>query len=449
MVDALRIDATKIEMRNADNEIVYSTDLNTINLVPQSELAGSVSVNFPSFTRDSALYLYSRGSREGNGGAPFAESCATYAHIPAQEWGPGRANNLSRSLLGSLPSGADYVDVQVRLTQTNAPENFLGFPLVKSVAEGQWISLADNCCILEQKGAVKRMIAFEVIDGQVYLSRFQSAAAQAVAFIEAKTDLSVSYTPADPPFPETVFWQHGQGDSLPCSTSLTHDMSSDWTVEYKIIPGNIGVSPAGNRLIVMPVDVRPSDVNSSTHTITGVNFGPEAADRKIVFAVAARRNTTSGARDISSVTIGGVSATLVQKTDLFNGTIGANVCVGMYIASVPTGTSGTITVVYTAAMPISRVYVFAIYNSLSATPIDTDSTLGTGAITLSAAPGGYTIAVADASTINGLDEIYVLAPYGNISDPAPNAPAGLAYNETSSIALDCPINRALVVATFS
>lgn len=215
---------------------VFSTARKAANLIPEAELSGAVTLPFPNFLPAPAAYYYSAGSREGNGGAPFAESCATYARIARQEWGPGKTNNIVRVSLGAVPSGADHLDVQINVAQTVAPGTLMG-TVIQKVVENQWMSLSDNFVILEDGGWLKRGLFFEIIDGQVYVSRYQSAADQIIALIETKTNLNVFWRPANPPFPEEVFWAYGPNNRNPCSQSFTVHLASTWDVTYQITPG--------------------------------------------------------------------------------------------------------------------------------------------------------------------------------------------------------------------
>jgi len=215
---------------------VFDTARKAANLIPDAALSGTVSLPFPNFLAGTPIYRYSGGSRNGNGKAPFAESCATYGTIARQEWGPGKANNIARIGLGAVPSGVDHLDVQVRLAQTAAPGTLMGYTIQK-IGQNQWMSLSDNFAVLEDGGWLKRGIHFEIIGNQAYVSRYQSAAEQAVRHLETKTNLNVFYTEANPPFPETVYWAFRPGDNGACSTAFTPNLASTWSLTYVVTPG--------------------------------------------------------------------------------------------------------------------------------------------------------------------------------------------------------------------
>lgn len=93
----------------------------------------------------------------------------------------------------------------------------------------------------------------------------------------------------------------------------------------------------------------------STYTFAAQNLGTAAADRCIIVAVHAR-DTGTGAKTISSVTVNGVAAVIAVQNQAAstNSTI-----VGIAIAEVPTGTSGDIVVVFSEAMIRCSVAAFA------------------------------------------------------------------------------------------
>ncbi len=91
-----------------------------------------------------------------------------------------------------------------------------------------------------------------------------------------------------------------------------------------------------------------TDANDlSTYTFSGVSFGAADAGRKIVFAFFVPK--VDPPPSITSVTIGGVTATLVTGATVGVSPTVTNLTGYLYEAVVPTGTSGTITVVLGAA----------------------------------------------------------------------------------------------------
>lgn len=105
-------------------------------------------------------------------------------------------------------------------------------------------------------------------------------------------------------------------------------------------------------------------------------FGAPRADRHIVLAI---HSFVDAARTISSVTIGGVSATPVA----FVQTGTSREISALYIAKVPTGATGTVAVNFSGQMLACQIGIWAVYDLVSATPDDTG--------TSSASPGAFSL----------------------------------------------------------
>jgi hypothetical protein len=108
----------------------------------------------------------------------------------------------------------------------------------------------------------------------------------------------------------------------------------------------------------------------SSYTFNSVAFSEPSADRYIIVSVHGRQTTTP---TLNSVTIGGVSATLlVQQRNTSSGLSISS----FWIAYVPTGTSGSVVVTFSGNMGRCMGHSYAIYNLNSTTPIST-ATAGT------------------------------------------------------------------------
>lgn len=112
--------------------------------------------------------------------------------------------------------------------------------------------------------------------------------------------------------------------------------------------------------------------DASSHTFTSRSFGAAAGDRYIVVGVVSR---SANAASISSVTIGGVSATEVNQ--IRNSADGFSTLAGMFIAAVPTGISGTVAVSYSTTMIRSAIVVWRLVGS---TGVVAAHGTGTGAV---------------------------------------------------------------------
>ena len=127
-----------------------------------------------------------------------------------------------------------------------------------------------------------------------------------------------------------------------------------------------------------------STADLSTYTFSGVALGTAATNRHVVIAA----NTgTASAADASSVTVGGVSASLVVRASGSDHTRAE-----LWIASVPSGTTGDVVIVWSSAKDRCGYAAWAMYGasaSASDTATDADTTPSQ---TIDIPAGGYLIA---------------------------------------------------------
>lgn len=130
-----------------------------------------------------------------------------------------------------------------------------------------------------------------------------------------------------------------------------------------------------------------SATNLTTYTFTAENLGAASSDRKIIVAITGR-SSDGAARSISTVTIGGVSASIaVQQSTNGNES-------GIAIASVPTGTSGDIVIVFSNTMGNCDIGTFSTTGVSSDTPTDSGaSTANPGTYDLDVTAGGVAVAI--------------------------------------------------------
>ena len=137
-----------------------------------------------------------------------------------------------------------------------------------------------------------------------------------------------------------------------------------------------------------------SITTATTYTVTAAALGTAAADRSIIVAIAGANSS----RTISSVTVGGVSATInVQYTEA-----GDNNVVGIATALVPTGTTGDIVVTYSGSQASNQIGWWSATGLTSNAAIATGSSnlpgvSQNGTITLTSVAGGFFIGVAGSS----------------------------------------------------
>ena len=104
----------------------------------------------------------------------------------------------------------------------------------------------------------------------------------------------------------------------------------------------IGFGAGGNAAVLSFQQAVSSGVDSSTYTFSSVAFGAAHPSRVVYWAGGGIGN--GALRTVSSVTIGGVTATVMHSS-----TVGTS-RVDIYAALVPTGTTGDIVVTYSGTM---------------------------------------------------------------------------------------------------
>lgn len=131
---------------------------------------------------------------------------------------------------------------------------------------------------------------------------------------------------------------------------------------------------------------------TTSQTFSSVSFGSAESTRRIYVFITAFSNTNGAT--ISSVTIGGVAATVLMiKTS--GGSVSAFMA-GVAVAAVPTGTTGDIVVTFSAALSVAKtVHVYRVTNQVSsiASAMFASSSIGT--------PSGTTLSRTVATVANG------------------------------------------------
>lgn len=126
--------------------------------------------------------------------------------------------------------------------------------------------------------------------------------------------------------------------------------------------------------------------DQTTYTFNNVDIGVAHSTRRVVVAVAS-------VSTISSATIGGVSATIHIQ-------VGSGDQAGLISAVVPTGTTATISITFTAAGLMCGIGVYRLINETSGSPHATasDTTVATGVLstTINVPTNGSLFAVAKA-----------------------------------------------------
>ena len=128
----------------------------------------------------------------------------------------------------------------------------------------------------------------------------------------------------------------------------------------------------------------------SEYTFSSQSLGAADSDRYIIVGAIARK--AGAATSVSSVTIGGVTST--ELLDISNSDSNSNNA-GLFIANVPTGTTGDVVVTYGATMVRCAIGMWRILGIEDGTPYDSDSsTASDPSVSLDIPADGATVGMA-------------------------------------------------------
>lgn len=109
--------------------------------------------------------------------------------------------------------------------------------------------------------------------------------------------------------------------------------------------------------------IAAGNTDGTVFTFTGQRIGPARSGRRVIVGtVQARSTNTTGV----SMTIGGVSATLLKRQATNNGTA------EIWMATVPTGTTASVVMTWSDAIGRCGITVWQVPSLNSDTPLDTD-----------------------------------------------------------------------------
>jgi hypothetical protein len=177
-----------------------------------------------------------------------------------------------------------------------------------------------------------------------------------------------------------------------------------------------------------------SGSNLSSYTFT-VNFGATGSNRHIVVGVY-QSGSAGTTRTISSMTIGGIGATLITRSAVNNGAASISGSCALFYASVPTGTSGNVVVTLNAAASNAAISVFAAYNLNTgvtfSNSVVNSNTVGAGSATAKGVGVGFSVAWQGSPTFSwtGLTAIW---NSGAIENAVAVGSAAAAFSTSSSL----------------
>lgn len=140
-----------------------------------------------------------------------------------------------------------------------------------------------------------------------------------------------------------------------------------------------------------PIDVAFTDRasrigGSGIYTASGLSFGAEAADRRIIAIVPSKDD---GAHSCSAVTIGGVAAT--KHCEITGGTQ-----ISIWSAAVPTGTTGDVVMTFAGtggSGDVQAVFLYRLVGATNSTPDFTaTATSNVGSVTINHNANSVTVA---------------------------------------------------------
>lgn len=140
----------------------------------------------------------------------------------------------------------------------------------------------------------------------------------------------------------------------------------------------------------------PDASDLTTYTFASQNIGAAASDRLVIVAYSSINGNGTGV-GISSVTIGGVTATIAHSS-------GTNVSAGLAWALVPTGTTASIVLTFAIGQTNCVAATYRLTGQQSSTAFDTDTPAGGATAARSASidvpAGGCVIASAGEAAVS-------------------------------------------------
>ncbi len=196
----------------------------------------------------------------------------------------------------------------------------------------------------------------------------------------------------------------------------------------------------------------------TTYTFASQNIGSASANRYVIVAVALYYGP---ARTISSVTVGGVAATVIPNGVTVSNTFTYRMA--FYIAAVPTGTTASVVVTASGACDACAISVWSAYDLNSATAVDSDNDTGgpspLSAPSVNTSADGFLLAAGtyvrntgtaafgwtNATERSDVSSSFSGATAGNSAADADTNGAGVAVSATIAGTIDAGV---LVVASF-
>lgn len=145
----------------------------------------------------------------------------------------------------------------------------------------------------------------------------------------------------------------------------------------------VGATLAWARALAVSYITSGTDTtDATTYTFAGKSIGTASADRVVAVFIHGRGGT---ARTVSTVTIAGVSATIVTATN-----VSSQQPAAWAYALVPSGTTGDVVVTFSGSLSRAGIELYTITGG-PITVVDSDTTATSSALTVDVATGGVTL----------------------------------------------------------
>jgi hypothetical protein len=397
--------------------LFFDTQAFPVSYVPEAQvvnLTGQV-ITFPDYRKGDAYgyQIWDSGNADGDP----RESGVGVITIGPQEWGPNGLTppmtvELPDIVIGTVPTLCDHIWVEVNLTRTTAPSQINGLDIPVAFKEGTWVNADSGSLLVEYMYPTARMLQFfksptpngDGTSNLIMRRRMSTVNSNQPFYSGSNVSNASGWTYGGPygsrkgvpVFPKGTIGPQtdttGIGYRLARGTSGatallvdTSNYTSVYTGSIRITAGRAsasiqygGADPNGAYVQYLGF-VRATGTlltTWSTWSIPGVGIadvpiGEPHATRRVILGIA-WENDSNAARDVSSVVINGITASLIIARQ---GTVASRrTYVGFYQALVPTGTDVPMTITTTGGVRPLQVECWAAYNLASVTPDATVST---------------------------------------------------------------------------
>lgn len=397
-------------------------------------------VDFGDLNKDNALFWSRLTQFDGAGYSGGIEH--TFGYITAVD----EETSYADITLGTVPAGIDFLRIQARINRTTdptapTPANMMTGALTPIPPENEWFMARGGFIPLEAAFPVARAISVVNDSGTLKLRRrqsigknnipddcvqgwslgnapknytFLSAASSSIqaGIVESLGEFTYDAAKGQPIYylgevssagsadhtnrENTTDTSYYRGGANQMDLTDTTNFQSVYSIDLKIEPGHFATdpvlkAPTGKSVLRAIYLYDTNSAGETTTTYSGVSIGNADSTRQVLVMIVGG-STGVLAVPPSSVTIGGITATQLALADP-----GADnfLSASIYMAAVPTGTTGAIVVNWTNPVEASSVLVYSLYHLSSTTPVDHETATADGtetsniSVTLHNTAGGF------------------------------------------------------------